>query len=105
MGLWEDPMPDLHFQVAGDDFIISLCHTGRIHSLTTLRASPQVTVKAGLFLLQGKVHRDVFPCGLKEITLAVLLSAWAEGKGQSIRLSKAGLPSDMCSLPGHVSKD
>lgn len=62
MGLWEDPVPDLHFQVAGDDFIISLCHTGHIHSLTPLRASPQVTVKAGLCLLQGKVHRDVFPC-------------------------------------------
>lgn len=46
-----------------------------------------------------------FLVGLKEITLAVLLSAWAEGKGQSIRLSKAGLPSAVCSLPGHVSKD
>lgn len=33
------------------------------------------------------------------------LSAWAERKGQSIRLSKTGLPSDMCSLPEHVSKD
>lgn len=61
MGLCEDQMSDLHFQVAGDDFISSLCHTGRIPSLITLRSNPQVTVKAGLCLLQGKVHRDVFP--------------------------------------------
>lgn len=59
-------MSDLHFQVAGDDFISSLCHTGRIHSLTTLRPNPQVTVKAGLCLLKGEVHRDVFLFGVRE---------------------------------------
>lgn len=103
-------MSDLHFQVAGDDFISSLCHTGRIHSLTTLRPNPQVTVKAGLCLLQGEVHRDVFPFWSERereniLCLAVLLSAWTEREGESIRLSKTGLPSDTFSLPGHVSKD
>lgn len=54
-----------------------------------------------MFFLVGVGERE------REITLclAVLLSAWAEREGQSMRLTKTGLPSDSCSLPGHVSKD
>lgn len=52
MGLWEHRMPDLHFQVAGEDFSSSPCHTGHIAhpSLTTLRPNPQVAARAGLYI-------------------------------------------------------
>lgn len=107
MGLREARMSDLHFQAADEDFITSLCHTERVHSLTTLTSNPQVTVKAELYISQGKVHRDVFPFWVREITLclAVSRSAWAERERQSTRFPKTGLPSDLCSLPEHISKD
>lgn len=72
-------MPDLCFQVAGAEFISCLCHTGHIHSLTTLKANPQVTAKAGLCLLQGKEHRDVFP-RCRERSLCVWLCCSQHGE-------------------------
>lgn len=61
MGLREDRMSPLRFQVADENFITSVCHTGHIHSLTTLMSSPQVTVKTELCISQGKACRDAFP--------------------------------------------